>query len=79
MYEGEEVYTKEEIANMFNDWYYTKDEVIAILTELKQEIKKLDTYDIERKHGLIEDGYVAEDVNKIIQEKINSLKENKDA
>ena len=73
--EGEEVYTKEEITNIFNDWYYTKDEVTAMLKELKTEIEELDTYDIERTHGLIEDGYVTTDVSDIIQQKINALKE----
>lgn len=54
-----------------------KDEVIAMLKELKREIEKLDIYEIERKHGLIEDGYVTTDVSDIIQQKINNLKENK--
>lgn len=53
---------------------YTKADMEAMLEEIKQEIKKLDTYDIERTHGLIEDAYVIEDVNNAIQQKINSLK-----
>ena len=58
---------------------YTKNVVIAMLTELQLEIEKLDTYDIERTHGLIEDSYVTKDVSGIIQQKIDKLKESKDA
>lgn len=54
-----------------------KTEFIAMLTELQQEIEELDTYDIERTHGLIEDGYVTTDISDIIQQKIDKLKENK--
>ena len=62
MYEGVDVYDKDTVAWMFR--------------ELQLEIEKLDTYDIERTHGLIEDGYVTTDVSDIIQQKIDKLKEN---
>ena len=57
---------------------FTKADIIAMLTEIQKEIKELNTYDIERTHGLIEDGYVTTDVSDIIQNKINALEEQKD-
>ena len=55
-----------------------KADMVAMLTDIQLEIKELDTYDIERTHGLIEDAYVTTDVNDIIQRRIDKLKENKD-
>lgn len=83
MYEGEDVYTMEEIANMFNDWYYTKDEVITVLKELKQEIEELNMHgsiqlqSYRQKTGRYRQGFErAQNLStKIIQEKITSLKE----
>lgn len=64
MYEGGEIYTKADI--------------VAMLTEIQTEIKKLNTYDIERTHGLIEDAYISKEADNIIQQKINELKGTKD-
>lgn len=77
LYEGEDIYTKEEITNMFNDWYYTKDEVITILTELQSEIEEMDSREHECDFATpwcIDKGVVVE----IIQEKISALGGEKD-
>ncbi len=64
---------------------YSKDEVIAMFEELQSEIKELPTnrMAITDSSGLICYGYseyepTAKDASKIIQEKINALKENED-
>ena len=79
-------YNKYEVDEIFSSWQsdldrldvievYTKSDIVAMLTELKTEIEKLDNpldYDFE--------GYnqCAVDCEKLIQQKINSLKEAKD-
>lgn len=52
--------------------------MMAMLTDIRLEIEELDTYDIERTHGLIEDSYVTTDVRDIIQQKIDALREQTD-
>lgn len=56
-----------------------KKQMVAMLTEIQLEIEELDTYDIERTHGLIEDGYVTTDVSNTIQQKIDKLKEDEES
>lgn len=48
-----------------------KADMVAMLTEIQLEIEKLNTYDVERVHGLIENGYISEEVDNIIQQKID--------
>lgn len=51
-----------------------KADMVAMLTEIQLEIEELDTYDVERTHGLIENAYISEEVDNIIQQKIDKLK-----
>lgn len=53
----------------------TKRQMVSMLTELQTEIEELDTYDIERVHGLIENGYISTEVENLIQQRIDKLKE----
>lgn len=55
-----------------------KSDMVAMLTEIQTEIEELDTHDVERFHGLIENAYISEEVDNIIQQKIDKLKESKD-
>lgn len=51
-----------------------KADLEAILVELQLKIEELDTYDVERTHGLIENAYISEEVDNIIQQKIDKLR-----
>lgn len=51
----------------------TKADMVDMLTEIQKEIKELNTYDIERTHGLIEDAYVTTDVSGVIQRRIDDV------
>ena len=77
-YMDEEKSEVEEVANRMTEESYTKDEVIAMLTEIQLEIEEKSYYDTtiignyedEARTNLVE----LDDVNDIIQQKINELK-----
>lgn len=51
-----------------------KADLAAMILEIQTEIEELNTYDVERTHGLIENAYISEEVDNIIQQKIDKLK-----